>query len=278
MLYMLLDGAVLSGNPILASVTVQGHAKALYADLGREAAAIGPWLIPLQGEALEWLKHLQADETVSHAVSVLTVPGDIGVKFDVERHLHVLRHVHTRQEGRQRYFFRYADTRALSRVWQVLTAVQQVALLGPVQIWQWHAQGEQPSVLTAPPHKGASLASLPLRLDPQQFKQVLDATRADELLASTHEWFPDYIARVPMPLQRERARHAQAWLRAQGVVDAAIELAVAAIVIGQGQQVLHGSSFTAIVERAVADHDPSAVLDWHAGDVAAAAPETRSVK
>lgn len=272
---MLLDGAVLSGHPVMASVMAEESAKALYANFGKEAATVGPWLVALQGTALDWLEQLQGDEAVCHAVSVLITSDSRHDKLDLESHLDALRYIHTRQKSGPRYFFRYADTLALSRVWDVLTATQQIALLGPVQSWQWGAQGEKSVILTAPPCHEVPKTSLPLRLNPHQFKQVLDATRADELLAATREWFPENIAQVPTQLQRERAQHVLNWLRIQALTDTSIELVVAAVVIGQGLQLLHNASFEVAVDRAVADHSPSVILDWAVEAPAPAVHEPR---
>lgn len=129
--FILLDAAIWRGHSKFDELISAVGAVPLYADLpSHDARLFGPWL--LDAEAFD---ASIADEAppalpwrygVSRLFCTATV-ADLGVHFETQRSIAM--------EAGDRYYLRYADTRALAALARVLTPVQVQQLKGPVLNW-----------------------------------------------------------------------------------------------------------------------------------------------
>lgn len=179
----LLDGALLRDAPFWSALKTQTGSIALYADLGDDAADVGPWLVP--GEA--WSMPVDLPLPWRHGVHALSHCESRQV---IQAHFEAVRYVWT--DDGQRFYLRVADARTLRAAATTLPPHMQRQIRGPVAHWcYWTFEGTPESF--APPQgdgrPGRSQAST-LTLTLNQFEALIDAGTADRLaeeLAATHE-------------------------------------------------------------------------------------------
>ncbi len=196
--YFLFDGALLHGTPEHAWLLEQKSARCLYDDMGDEAKRVGPLLIqatPDSGDLAQCLA--LGDSALQFASSRLICHQPTSL---LDQHLRQLRYLQAGED--QRYYFRFADSRAFHAVWATLDADQQAATLGPIESWEYiHRNGTTIKISAAQNPRGTSMPQLPLALAPTQWHQVLDAARIGELLDATQE------ALAPQPPGQLAQRH-----------------------------------------------------------------------
>lgn len=131
--FILFDAAVCRGLSQFDDLTQTAGAVALYADLpSHDAGLFGPWLFEASAfhaivpddipPALPWRYG------ISHLSSVAGV-ADLAMHFKSQRSIAMA-------DG-DRYYLRYADTRALAALKRVLTPRQMHQLKGPVARWRY---------------------------------------------------------------------------------------------------------------------------------------------
>lgn len=256
--YALFDGGVIADSAVLTTLREYPQSRALYADLGAEAANIGPWLAPADTLISELVATLEADKALCSGVSRLVTSASRSV---LEQHLHALRYLKP-SSGTKKYYFRYADNRALLALWEVLSKPQQIALLGPINAWQiTNNKGEIKDLATPVLTTHTPPPNLPLRLSPQRFKQMMAATRIRELLATTLDVFPE-LRGLSVVRRFELAEMAQSWLLKRRIMNDTIKLAVTATCLRTQGQALEDASFEQTVFEASKTKDPYGILEW----------------
>lgn len=171
--YYLLDGVQLRDDE--HSQLAGASAVRVYADLGETAARTGPILVAHDAIQPSLVETLHDVRKPRHAVAELTSPVSLE---QLGRHLVAMRYLHLDEYSQ--HFLRYADTRALSILVQVLNASQLSALFGPIEQWSYRDRAGQPCVLRRPE---APPGQTPLRLDQAQQRQLFRLVAPDQLLA-----------------------------------------------------------------------------------------------
>lgn len=177
----LFDGALLQGSPFLASLLEHPGLGRLYEEEGEQAAQVGPLLLPAESKVHHWVSQLaQQNIDFAYGFNILRSPARAEIILD---HLRGLRFISA--GNKRHYYFRFADGRAFATVWATLTPQQRQSVLGPLQEWHHHdhagvARCARPSQEHPP---GPSAESLELL--PNQWHQVLAATRIAELFHAT---------------------------------------------------------------------------------------------
>lgn len=252
--FLLVDGAQLATDQWLAARLSRRHCEYVYADLGDPADRMGPVLTladhDLTIEATQW----ECGPPRRHAIASLDCNLDLA---DLATHLRSVRYVHLQQ--RRRHFLRYADTRTMQHVMQVLTPAQIAGLFGPVNTWQLRDRNDA-SLVFEKPSVGAALQ--PLRLSPSQVQMLLDLSRPDQLLADVLEDDPA-LATAGSEGQRH-AWMAGAWRFLEGHRWRAhsIRLAVGHVVLRTSGAALNDAGFLRTVELAADRGDPEMIYNW----------------
>lgn len=199
--FLLVDGAQLAADEDFAKHLSDRRCEHVYADLGDPAGRMGPIVTvadqSLMCEAADW----ESGPPRRHAIACLD--SSVGLT-ELGMHLRSVRYVHLHE--RRQHFLRYADTRTMQGLMQVLTPAQSAGLFGPVSTWQLRDRDgakvvfEKPAVAPAPQR---------LRLSSAQGQRLLDISRPDQLLADVLEDEPAFAE-----IGNEGQRHAwmaQAW-------------------------------------------------------------------
>ena len=258
--YLLIDGAQCQDDSPAQALLEDPQAQPLYRDLGAEAAQVGPWLLPANPERLALADACVRSESARFAISYLYADGAPDLP-DAQAHLQHLRHVVAMNSSRQRYYLRYADSRAFAALWAALGEHARNQIMGPLSVWSWwDAAGQRcmairPALANTPPPP-----SWPLRLTPAQFKQIIDVARLGELLAMVEEYLPDYLENVPLAQRWAGVRTASQWLAQRAIEPVPVRMAVVAVTLRQTARNLDDPDFEAVV-RAAGD-TPTAVLAW----------------
>jgi len=182
---LLMDAAIWNAHPRFDDLVRTPQANALYGDLpSPEAARLGPWL--LDAEAAEAI--LADDEDAPglpwrYGVSRLTTEGNLA---SLVQHLEGQRSLGM-ADG-QRYYLRFADTRALATLERVLTPAQVLQLKGPVTTWRYTDRFGQASEFGAGVPAQAGRQDM-LVLADEQAAQLLElqlaGTLADDIEAAS---------------------------------------------------------------------------------------------
>ncbi|MES1948702.1 hypothetical protein C84B14_15211 [Salinisphaera sp. C84B14] len=258
--YALFDGGVIAGTSASSTLSDHPSAHPLYADLGAEAAAVGPWLAEADAAIRELVTTLRADETRSVGVSVLEISA---VSFSrLVDHFKSLRFIQTRS-GARKYFLRYADGRAIASLWNVLLEPQRLALLGPIAAWEFTTpHGQRKKIAATQLANDTPPAMLPIRLNPKQFNNLLDESRTGELLATTIDMFPE-LRTVPANERYGLAQQARTWLSTRHIEHDTLRLAVTATCLRTRGAALDDQSFEQVVSQAKETAQLDAVLAWY---------------
>lgn len=252
--FLLVDGAQLAAGQGLAARLSGRPCEHVYADLGDSAGRMGPVLTvadqDLMDEASEW----ECAPPRRHAIASLDC--DIGLA-ELARHLRSVRYVHLQE--RRRHFLRYADTRTMQHLIQVLTAEQLSGLFGPISTWQLRGRNDVTLVFEKP---SAKASPQPLRLSPSQGQKLLDLSRPDQLLADVLEDDPT-LATIGSDGQRH-AWMAGAWRFLEDHRWRAhfTRLAVGHVVLRTSGAALNDAGFLRAVESAVDRGDAEMIYSW----------------
>lgn len=193
--YYLFDGVQLHDHE---HAQLEGvPAVRIYADLGETAARTGPILVECHAIEPSLLAALHDANKPRHALAELISPTSLS---SLGRHLVVTRYLHLDEYSQ--HFLRYADTRALSALVQVLSATQLSALFGPIEQWSYRDRAGQPCVLRRP--EGPP-GRTPLRLDQAQQRQLFRLAAPDQLLA-------EVLADEPALVERGNDSQRHGWV------------------------------------------------------------------
>lgn len=217
--YFLFDGALMHGTPEQSWLNEQPQAIHLYDDLGEEAAKVGPVLLPAVQAVGDFAQSLAiSNSALQFAGNRLICHQPVG---HLKEHLRRLRYLLAGDA--QRYYFRYADSRALAAVWFALTPLQQASTLGPITSWEYiNRDGGLICITASNSRPDHSPPTPPLTLQPAQWHAVLEAGRVGELLDDTVAMAPP-TALVHSPARRFAwTRKTYHWLRKIGIADTAL--------------------------------------------------------
>jgi hypothetical protein len=257
--YALFDGGVISQSYAITDLRHYPNARPLYADLGAEAASAGPWVAEADAPILDLVDAITADEALCVGVSILDVSADFSA---LENHLQWLRFIRSQSAGKK-YFFRYADARALSSLWKVLTISQRSALLGPINTWQLINEHVETANITTPKLESTStVTELPLRLSSAQFRMLMTFSRIGELLTTPIDTFPE-LKTVPAAQRLELTKKGQRWLSGHRIENDAIRIAVTACCLHTKGMVLTDQAFEQAVMKAQKTRKLHDVLAWY---------------
>jgi hypothetical protein len=255
--FMLIDAAIWQNLPAFDALTRTANAVALYADLPSAAASrLGPWLL----EAAAFRACLPGDAPRAlpwrYGVSRLVTRASLAT---LSVHLESQRSI-AMTEG-DRYYLRYADTRALDTLARVLTPEQVMQLKGPVAHWHYLDRfGEEKEF-------GAGLPADPRRhavvvLSDAQAAGVLEhqlaGTLADRLAGSGND-----PARPPLPAgHHAHVEASAAFVLLHGIGPLDVQQHVAAVAVETRGAVLTDARFLAQVESLRASGQWRELMKW----------------
>lgn len=255
--FFLFDGALLHGTALHDHILKEPEIRLLYDDESPQAARIGPLLLPARREVAQMISQLATSNSdVVFGYSLLRGPARLD---QIHQHLQKLRFIHA--VSGKRYYFRFADGRAFANVWQTLSIEQRQAMLGPVQEWHHYDPAGRECCGRADPLQSTSPANgLPLQLQPDQWHQVLNATRVGELFLETSN------VNYGPPTQGTRTQR-YAWttqiherLQQLRVQDTRVRIAATLVVWQTAGYVLGEELFEAALKKANSSGDISGVL------------------
>lgn len=255
--YFLFDGALLHDIAHRDRILEEPGIRLLYEDEGPQAARVGPMLLPACQSVAQLMNQLSASNPdVMFGYGVLRVSAPMA---QLLQHLRHLRFIHA--SNGKRYYFRFADGRAFSNVWQTLSPEQRQAVLGPVQEWHHHdTAGRECCVRQDPRGAASSGDSLPLQLRPEQWHRMLNATRVGELFLSASN-INHRPRRQGTNLQRYVwTAQIQERLQRLRVHNPAVRTAAVLVVWQTAAQVLHDDRFEAVLREADRTGDVSCIL------------------
>ncbi|MFD0740115.1 DUF4123 domain-containing protein [Lysobacter koreensis] len=172
--YLLFDGIQIMSTALTPTLKAMATFR-IYDDLGEEAADVGPILVESDVAVEAWVADPEPRAPLSYAISRLQSDAPLE---SLGLHLRAIRYLHL--TSYEQHFLRYADTRVLTSLMQVLSRPQKQGLLGPIQRWTikdrmgnnvHHEKSQSESV------------ELPLKLTSAQQLELLRLSRPDQLLA-----------------------------------------------------------------------------------------------
>lgn len=255
--YFLFDGALLHDIALRDGILQAPNIRLLYEDEGPQAARVGPLLLPARQSVAQRMNQLSAgNPDVVFGYGVLR--GSASME-QVLHHLDQLRFIHA--SSGKRYYFRFADGRAFSNIWQTLSPEQRQAVLGPLKEWHHHDMaGRQRCARQDPVRSARPGDSMPLQLQPEQWHRMLNATRVGELFlaaSNVNHRVPaqgtngqrfDWTAQLHERLQRLQ------------VHDTAVRTSAVLVVWQTAAQVLHDDRFEAALRQANRSGNVSGIL------------------
>lgn len=206
----LMDAGALSSSE-LALLRQRDDVQWIYDHVGDpQAEALGPVLAAPAPTVQDLVEQVSRDPERTWSVGSLF--ADVCLK-QLAQHLRSLRYVHTR-DG-QRYYWRFADSRCLTALWQTMSASQQTRAQGPIQRWQYvDRDGSHQQLALSPTTSGHvdRVAGGALVLSDQQLARLLDTVWPDQLLASVLEQRPDLAGQQTPAVRHHVARQTCVWL------------------------------------------------------------------
>ncbi|CAB3803283.1 hypothetical protein LMG28688_05739 [Paraburkholderia caffeinitolerans] len=255
--FVLLDAAIWQAAPQFDALTRTANAVPLYADLpSTNASQFGPWLL----EADAFKACLPGDEACEvpwrYGISRLVTDANLAT---LAMHLESQRSIEM-EEG-DRYYLRYADTRALDTLSRVLTPDQVRQLKGPVGHWLYVGRlGESREF-------GAGIPADPRRhpvivLAGEQNTRFLELQLA---VALAGELATSGIDPADSTLSAEQYRHVEAavaFVLLHGIEPIEVQRHIAAIAIETEGAVFADSRFLAKVELSKASEQWHELMKW----------------
>lgn len=265
--FVLIDAAIWRGLRQFDALTHTANATPLYADLASASAKqYGPWLF----DADEFKTCVPGDEP-------LELPWRYGVSrvfseaslASLAMHLESQRSI-AMAEG-DRYFLRFADTRALDALARVLTTKQITRLKGPVTQWHYLDRfGDEKAFgrgLPADEHRHAEIV-----LSDEQcaalLEQALAGALADALAVGGAQTGDPHLSAG----QYRHVEASAAFVLLHGIEPFEVQRHVAAAAVQTDGSVLTDARFLKRVESLRASTQWSELVNWH-GDTA---PQTRT--
>ena len=257
--FVLLDAAIWRDNPQFDVLARTPNAVPLYADLpSADASRFGPWL--LQADAFD--ASVPGDEPRGvpwrYGVSRLSTDASLA---SLTVHLESQRSI-AMAEG-DRYYLRYADTRALGALARVLTPEQVGQLKGPVV--QWHCLdrfGQEQAFganVPADPRRHGAIVLSDVQ-SAQLLEQQLAGALADELAAGSGDVAGERLRAEQYPHVEASA----AFVLVHGIEPFDVQRHVAAAAVATNGAVLKQERFLAKVESLRASGQWQDLLAWRA--------------
>jgi hypothetical protein len=251
--YLLLDGAVLRGHTLMESAQQSNAAIPLYSDLGSDACTVGPWLWPEASLAGVGSVELPARQGVSELHS------NSGPE-ELQAHFANIRHIET-HDG-QRYFFRYADMRALAAMRLTLDDAQWAFLAGPIHHWAFiDRHGEQRVMVDGQP-KTTRRSVNGLCLAAKQLATLLDAGLPDQLCLAVEELDEPQLTPSTNPHQFDCIEAAAQLIRQEGIEAFALQRAIARQAVLLGNAAIESPSFLDSIHAARKAGNAQAIDAW----------------
>lgn len=250
--YLLFDGVQCPAD--IHAQLERSAAVRIYEDLGAEAARVGPILAVSDTSLRNAALGVALGNPRRHALSELHSLASLAT---VAQHLLAVRYMHLNEHSQ--HFVRYADSRCLVALMEVLSNEQKATLFGPIEQWDsWDRAGDPISYR----RPGAAASTGSLRLSTTQQRALFKLTAPDQLLAEVladepalaghgsdyqrHAWV---VAAMKL-LEHHRMR-AFPW-----------QLAVANAAVRSYGKALDDRGFGEILEDAFARDDVDALYDW----------------
>lgn len=255
--YLLFDGALLHDIALRDRILEAPDIRLLYEDEGPQAARVGPLLLPAYQSVVRLMNQLSAgNPEVMFGYGVLR--GSVPME-QVLQHLRQLRFIHA--SSGKRYYFRFADGRAFSNVWQTLSSEQRRAVLGPVQAWHHHDMAGRECCARQDPVRSAhSGDSLPLHLQSEQWHRMLKASRVGELFLAASRANHRIPAQGTGGQRLDWAAQVHERLQRLQMHDVAVKISAVLVVWQTAAQVLHDDRFEAALRQASRSGDVSGIL------------------
>ncbi len=256
--WWLIDGALLNQAPehsdALREVT---SAATLYADLGEEAARLGPLLVSANDSTSKIIQQWKKTQpTACFGCNLLHTSAN---NAQLVQHFHAIRYVRPARNITKRFFLRYADNRALAALVPTLNDKQRAKLLGPITHWQWHDLTDKQHGLK---HDASELpATSLLTLRRNQFKAMADQARLGDLLVTTQQNFPA-INEKPLVEQHQHLQQVNKWCQERAITGMDHQSVILGAVITHGDQFIRHHPFQEAVEHAREINDPMHLIDW----------------
>lgn len=251
---LLIDAAQLDDAEFAQLSDLQGG-RSLYADLGGEASRVGPWIAPCDESGGLEKCIFNRDGKPNHYLSLLDSDTS---QSTVENHLQQLR-IMVGPNG-ARYFFRFADTRALITVYESVSADARRALIGPITEWHyWSRSGAKNSLCTM---TALASATLPLALTPASMRKIIQASRPDQLMSEIREIRPDTLEPLSGSEAHEIAKSVCNYLRTHRISENSARLAIGIVTFKTKGRVLHDEEFERQIKATNLARHPDSILDW----------------
>ncbi|WP_396270593.1 DUF4123 domain-containing protein [Ideonella sp.] len=246
--YLLADGSILHGLPLMQRLMDHPSAVALYDTQGPEAKLIGPWLV--EASALpEWAS---LPPPLNLGLSLLS---SVGTAADVLVHLRGLATVQTDDE--QRFYLRYADTRVLQAMQMAWPEFLLARVKGPLLSWRWMDRFGEPQEF-ADGLRGVS-AELPV-LSLRQFEALINAGEPDRMAQMLGELRDERIQPLNNNAHYQWMKQALSWCDAQGFAHWTSRRAAACQTILSEGQVLQAQALETWIQTLSVDADPTGPL------------------
>jgi hypothetical protein len=241
--FVLIDAAIWQSFPKFDAIARAKSATPLYADLpGARASRLGPWVLL----ADEFNACVTGEESCElpwrYGMSRLVTDATLA---SLTAHLESQRGI-AMVEG-DRYYLRFADTRAMSALARVLMPEQVQQLKGPVAHWRYRDRFGQESEFGAGMPADERRHAVIVLSDAQSallLEQQLAGALADALIAFSDD--PGLPCRVA-----ERYRHVEAsaaFVLAHDIDPFDVQIHVAAIAVKTDGAILRNARFVARVE------------------------------
>lgn len=241
--FILIDAAIWRDNPHFDALVRTTNAVSLYADLpSAEASLFGPWLVAADAFNACLPSEESRELPWRYGVSRLTTEASLA---SLAVHLESQRSI-AMAEG-DRYYLRYADTRALDALARVLTLEQTKQLKGPVEQWTYLDRfGEEREFGAKAPadmHRYGVIV-LSAEQGDQLLVQQLARALADELAVRDDDMIREQVPAAKLPHVEASA----AFVLNQGIEPFDVQRHVAATAIETDGAVLQDARFLARVE------------------------------
>ena len=255
--FILLDAAIWRDNPYFDILVRTANAVSLYADLpSAEASQCGPWLV----EAGTFNACVPSEESGElpwrYGVSRLATEASLA---SLTVHLESQRSI-AMAEG-DRYYLRYADTRALGALARVLTPEQVGQLKGPVVQWHYLDRFGQEQAfganVPADPRRHGAIVLSDVQ-SAQLLEQQLAGALADELAAGSGDVAGERLRAEQYPHVEASA----AFVLVHGIEPFDVQRHVAAAAVETNGAALKQARFSAKVESLRAPGHWRDLLAW----------------
>lgn len=253
--FLLLDGAQLETKGGFAEILADRASRKIYDPLGEAAARMGPVVVEADPALLDAATAWELMLPRSHAVSRLD--ASVGLA-QLAGHFWSIRHV--RLSGHRQHFLRYADSRVLENLVQVLTPRQLARVFGPIGRWETRGRDGGRIAFERP---DAAPAQGSLRLSEGQGRTLLRLSRPDQLLADVLEDEPTLASSADAAQRHAWAQQALQLLEELHLWSPPLQLAVGNVALRTAGMALRQQSLREAVRVAAQRDDMEPLYAWN---------------